>query len=430
MVLIVVGIVGALPVMAGDQAKLVFVPVKGDIEPGLADFVERSIVKAQRMGAQKIVLEINTSGGLIKSAQEIKSAVFDSKVSTVAFVNGQAKSAGVLVSLAAEKIILTPVSSIGAAEPIPNNEKILASWRSDLESAAEARGRDRMIVAGMADKSVEIPNVKKAGEILSLSAQKAVELGIADGVVENRNALLTELSGKDGVYYQAVDLEPGWGEKLSWWIVNPFISPILLLIGFAGLLAEAFIPGWGVGGTVGLIALALYFGGHMMAGVTGWMAVLVFGLGVIAILLEIFVIPGFTAAGLIGIVLIIWSVFLASTSPIQAVVSLSVAGAGSIILLYILIKVLGRRGMWDRLILGIKMDKSTGYISSKKDLENYLGQEGVAITPLRPAGTAEIDGDRVDVVTEGGFILTGERVKVVLVEGGRVVVRSLPKQGE
>lgn len=423
-------ILGALPVLAGDQAKLVFVPVKGAIEPGLADFIGRSLEKAQRMGAQKIVLEINTPGGLIKSAHEIRSVVYGSKVPTVAFINGEAKSAGVLVSLAAEKIYMTPGASIGAAEPVPVNEKILASWRSDLESAAEARGRNPRIVAGMADKRLEIPGVKKTGEILSLSANKAVELGIADGQVQNRNALLTELARLDGIYYQAVDLEPGWGEKLSWWIINPFISPILLLIGFAGLLTEAFVPGWGLGGTIGLIALALYYGGHMMAGVTGWLAVLVFGLGVIAILLEIFVIPGFTAAGLIGLVLIIWSIFLASTSPIQAVVSLGVAGVGSIVLLYVLIKVLGRRGMWDRLILGIKMDKTAGYVAAKKDLERHLGLEGIALTTLRPAGTAMIDGDRVDVVTEGGYISAGERVKVVLVEGGRVVVRQVPKYGE
>jgi len=239
--------------------------------------------------------------------------------------------------------------------------------------------------------------------------------------------MLTELAAMDGVYYETVDLKPGWGEKLAWWTVNPFISPILLLIGFAGLISEAFIPGWGVGGTVGLIALALYFGGHMMTGATGWLAVFVFGVGVIAILLEIFVIPGFGAAGLIGIGLIIWSVFMASTSPGQAIVSLTVALGGSIVLLYVFVKVLGKRGMWDKLILGIKLDTATGYISSRKELKQYLGREGVTLTPLRPAGAVELNGERVDVVTEGGFVETGMPVRVVLVEGGRVIVRPVNK---
>lgn len=410
-----------------DQAKIVLIPVKGTIGPGLASFVGRSLDKAYHMGAKRVVLEIDTPGGLITSAQKIKSDVFDSKVPTVAFITGEAKSAGVLVSLAAEKIIMTPGSSIGAAEPIPNTEKILSSWVSDLESAAEARGRNPKIVAGMADKNLVIENVKKAGEILSLSAKRAVELGIADEIAKNKNDLLTRLAETDGVYYEPVEVSPGWGETLSWWIINPFISPILLLIGFAGLIMEAFTPGWGVGGIVGLIALALFFGGHMMAGVSGWLSVFVFGIGVTAILLEIFVIPGFGAAGLIGIGLVVWSVFLASTSPGHAVLSLGVAMAGSVVLLWILVKVMGRRGMWDRLILGVKLDTATGYVSSKKDLEKYLGLEGLALTPLRPAGTADLAGDRVDVVTEGGFVEPGMPVKVVFVEGGRVVVRPVNK---
>jgi len=424
--LIVLGFAwNTLAAAGGDQAKLVFIPVKGTIEPGMAGFIERSLDKAHQMGAAKIVLDIDTPGGLIKSAHKMSTDISNSRVPTVAFISGEAKSAGVLISLAAQKIYMTPASSIGAAEPIPNNEKILASWRSELESAAEARGRNEKIAAGMADRSIVIENVKKQGEILSLSSKKAVELGFADGQVNGRDALLSELSKKDGVYYSVVELKPGWGETLAWWIINPFISPLLLLLGFAGLILEAFIPGWGVPGTVGLIALAIYFGGHMMAGVTGWLAVFVFGLGVVALLMEIFVIPGFGIIGIGGIGLIVWSVFLASTSPAQAAISLAVALAGSVVLLYILVKVMGRRGMWDRLILGTSLDTATGYTSAKKDLEKYVGMTGVTITPLRPAGTADIGGDRVDVVTEGGFASAGAEIKVVLVEGGRVVVRPV-----
>jgi len=406
------------------EGEILFIPVRGQIEPGLADFVERSLDKASRTGVKKVVLDIDTPGGLIDSAKKIKNSVFRAGLPTVAFINGEAKSAGVLISLAAEEIYMTPGASIGAAEPIPSTEKILASWRSDLESAAEARGRDPLIVAGMADKNIEIENIKNRGEILSLSAEKAVELGIADGITKNRSALLKLLTEKDGVYYNTVEATPGWGEKMAWWIINPYVSPILLLLGFAGLIIEGFVPGFGVPGTIGLVSLSLFFAGHMMAGVTGWLAVFIFGLGLVALLLEIFVIPGFGAAGLIGVGLIIGSVFMASTGPAQAVISLGVALAGSVILVYVLVKVFGRRGMWDKLILGIRMDTATGYTAPKKGLEKYLGLEGVAITPLRPAGTAELGGDRVDVVTEGGFVAPGAPVKVVLVEGGRVVVRS------
>lgn len=391
----------------------------------MVGFIERSLDKAYRIGAKKVVLEIDTPGGLIASAQQIKSLVFTGKIPTVAFVSGEAKSAGVLVALAAEKIYMSPAASIGAAEPVPNTEKVRASWRSDLESAAEARGRRADIVAAMVDRNIVIENVKKKGEILSLSANRAVELGIADQTVKTRNDLLTVLAQKDGVYYQAVDITPGWGETMAWWIINPFVSPILLLLGFAGLIMEAFTPGWGLGGTIGLIAFSLFFGGHMMAGVTGWLAIFVFALGVLAILLEIFVIPGFGAAGIIGLGLVVWGIFLASTSALQAIISLIVAALGSIALMYIMIKVLGRRGMWTKLILGTKLDSASGYNSSKKGLEKYLGLTGTALTPLRPAGNATLAGDRVDVVSEGGFITKGATVKVILVEGTRVVVRQV-----
>ncbi|WP_418790587.1 NfeD family protein [Phosphitispora sp. TUW77] len=404
--------------------EIVFIPVKGQIEPGLAGFVERSITRAESSGAAKIILEIDTPGGLIESAQSIKKAAFSAKIPIAAFVTGQAKSAGVLISLSGDKIYMMPGSSIGAAEPIPNTPKILGSWISDLESAASAHGRNTIIVRGMADRELEVKDIKKAGEILSLSADKAVELGVADRVVRNRNALIAELEEEDGLNYNPVEYKPGFGETLAWWTVNPFISPILLMVGFAGLITEVFVPGFGVPGIVGLISLGVYFAGHMMAGVTGWLAVFVFVIGVIAVLLEIFVIPGFGAAGLLGLGMVIWSVFLASTSPQQAVISLTAALVGSIVMLYIFIKVLGRRGMWDKLILGMKLDTATGYITPKRGMEKYQGMEGTAVTPLRPAGTAEFAGDRVDVVSEGGFIPAGTPVRVVLVEGSRVVVKE------
>lgn len=410
-----------------DQPQVVFIPIKGNIEPGVAAFVERSLNKAYEMGAAKVILDIDTPGGLISSAQEIKSHIFASRVPTIAYISGEAKSAGVLISLAAEKVYMNSGASIGAAEPIPNNPKILASWRSDLEGAAEARGRRTDIVAGMADKNVVIENLKEKGQILSLSAQKAVSLGIADKVVADRSGLMTELSQSDGVYYQTSELTPGWGEKMAWWVINPYISPILLMIGFAGLLVEVFTPGMGIGGIIGLVGLGIYFGGHMLAGVTGWLAVLIFVLGIITLLLEIFIIPGFGVAGILGLGLVVWSIFLASTSSLQAVVSLSVAALGSLIMLYVLVKVLGRRGMWNKLILGTRLDTETGYTAASKDINKYMNLEGIAVTPLRPAGTAELNGDRVDVVTEGGFIPQNARIKVVLIQGGHLVVRQITK---
>lgn len=407
------------------ENPLVYIKIMGEIEPGMANFLERSLERADHAEAKKVVLEIDTPGGLIASAQKMKTAIMASKVPVTAYITGEAKSAGVLISLAAEKVYMVPGASIGAAEPIPNNPKILASWRSDLESVAEARGRDPRIVAGMADQSMVIENVKNAGELLSLTAQKAVELKIADKIISSRDLLLADLAQADGVYYETVEYQPGWGEKLSWWLINPFISPILLLLGCIGLIIEVFTPGWGLGGVTSFVAFALYFGGHIMAGVAGWLSIFIFIVGIIAILLEIFVIPGFGGAGLIGAALMVWSVFITSTNPTQAVVSIIVAVIGSVVVFYYFVKILNRRGAWEKLILGTKLDSATGYVASKSELKNYMGMEGRTLTPLRPAGTADLGGSRIDVVSEGDFIAAGTLVQVVLVEGGRVVVRAV-----
>lgn len=410
---------------AGDPAPVVIIPVSGAIEPGLARFVATSLAEAEQTGAKRVILEVDTPGGIIDSAQEIKSAVLNSRVPVTALVTGEAKSAGVLITLAANEVAMTPGSTIGAAEPIPNDEKNLSSWRTDLAEVAEVRGKNPEVVMAMADKSIEIPGVKDKGKLLTLTSKKAKELGLADMLVQGRGQLLKELSHRDGVDYRAQEVKTHWTQRAAWIIVNPFVSPLLLLIGFAGLIIESFTLGWGVAGTVGLIALGLFFGGHIMAGVTGWEAVLVFILGILALMLEIFVIPGFGAAGIIGIGFIIWSVFLASISYTQAIISITVALVGSIILLALALKYLGKRGLWNRLVLGVRQDKETGYIAPRQDLEKLMGQTGLTLTPLRPAGAAEIAGQRVDVVTQGDFIPAHVPVQVVLVEGTRVVVRQV-----
>ncbi|MFZ5641667.1 MAG: NfeD family protein [Bacillota bacterium] len=426
LLLVLLGVSGMVsPGWAGGPAPVVIIPVTGTIEPGLAQFVTGSLADAERSGARRVIMEIDTPGGLIVSAQEIKSAILNSRIPVTALVAGEAKSAGVLITLAANEVAMIPGSTIGAAEPVPNNEKVLSSWRADLAEVAEVRGKNPQVVMAMADKSIEIPGVKEKGKLLTLTSKKAKELGLADMLVQDRNQLLKELSQRDGVDYQAQEVKTHWAQRAAWLIVNPFVSPLLLLIGFAGLIIESFTLGWGVAGTVGFVALGLFFGGHIMAGISGWEALLVFILGVLAIMLEIFVIPGFGAAGVIGIGLIIWSIFLASVSYTQAIISVTVALVGSIVLLGLALKYLGKRGLWNRLVLGVKQDKETGYIAPRSDLQQFMGQNGRTLTPLRPAGAAEITGQRVDVVTEGDFVPANVPVQVVLVEGTRVVVRQI-----
>ncbi len=434
LVLIILGfLTGIMNPMLTEQAaaegEVVYVvPFTKFIDQGLAGFVKRGIDQAEKNGARAIILEMDTPGGLIDSASQIKKSVLESRIPVITFVKNHAYSAGSLIALASDKIVMVPGSDIGAAEPRIGADmqkadpKIMAAWRSEMESAAEANGRNTEVAVAMVDPNVTIKGLTQPGRPLSITAQKAVDLGVADFIARDRAELLTRLGYGNA---RVEELAPGPAEVLARLVTNPFVSPLLLLVGLAGLLLEAFTVGFGVAGITGLLALGLFFGGHMLAGFTGWEAVLVFLLGIIALVLEIFIIPGFGVAGIAGIALVVWSIFLASVSSTQAIISLVVALVGSIVALALGIKFMTARNLWNRLVLGEKQQNQAGYTSHRRDLQQFTGQNGITLTPLRPAGTAQFGSQRLDVVTEGGFIPANTMVEVLAVEGTRVIVRQV-----
>jgi membrane-bound serine protease (ClpP class) len=169
--------------------------------------------------------------------------------------------------------------------------------------------------------------------------------------------------------------------------------------------------------------LGLFFGGSMLAGMSGWEAVLIFILGLILLGVEVLILPGFGVVGIAGLGAMIVSIILAAPDLEQAVISLVLAIFGTIVLLFLSIKLLPSRRVWQRLVLGVKQEKEEGYLAPSLSLQDLLGAEGISVSPLRPAGTIEVNGERIDVVTDGNFIPVNTPVKVVKVEGSRVIVR-------
>ncbi len=403
-------------------------PVKNTIDGGLARFLERAYREADAVGAKRVILEIDTPGGLIKAATDIRDTINNATTPTTAFVHGGAISAGALIALISHDLVMTPGSTIGAAEPRfgtqKADEKIVSYWSRQLSAAAEARGRDPVVAAAMADADLEIPGLVAAGKLLTLTSQQALEHNIADQQLQTREQVLAYHGLQDA---RLVELTPSTAETVARWVTNPYVSPILLTIGFAGLLMELFTVGFGVPGTIGVMALAVYFAGHMVAGLTGWEALLLFLLGLLLLVVEAFVLPGFGLAGFGGVLAMVISIVLAAPSTEQAVISLVIALLGTIVLVAISIKLLPTRRVWRRLVLNAKQQKDQGYTAPVPSLAAYLGETGVTITPLRPAGAVEMaNGERLDVVTDGSYVLPGIQVRVVKVEGTRVVVRPVP----
>jgi len=424
--IVAVGVLGLVfsavpsPAAAADSPLVHVVPVRGTIGAGLARFVERSVAEATGAGADQVVVTIDTLGGSIGAALDIRDALISSPVPVTALVENRAWSAGALVALAADELYMTPGSTVGAAEPRPAEEKIISAWRTELEETARMAGRNPQLAAAMVDADVEIPGIVDRGKILTLGATSAVELGFADGVLGSTDELFRARGWENPSVVVAAENQ---GERLARFVTNPTVAPILLALGFVGVIVEFFVPGFGVPGIIGLASLSAYFGGHMLAGLAGWEAVVAFVVGAILLAVEVFI-PGFGIFGLIGVVVVLASIFLAAQSPQQAIRSVTISLLTTIVAIFVLVRYVGPRGLWQRLLLYERLDTERGYVSQRESL-HIVGRRGVTLTPLRPAGTVRVDGERLSVVTEGGFIEEGRTVEVVRAEGARVVVREV-----
>lgn len=408
---------------ASEAGKVMVLQLYGTVDYGMARYVQRGIKLANEAGVQCVLLEIDTLGGRVDAALDIRDAVREYRGQSVAFVKGRAWSAGVLLALAAQKLYMQSGSSIGSAEVRPLEEKTLSAWRAELESAAESRGKDPKVAAAMADASIEIPGLVEKGKLLSLTAAKAKEIGFADSVVASRDEVLRAL-GLENAEVEVLDWSAA--EKVARFATDPIIAPVLLAVGIGGLFIEALVPGFGIPGLIGLLSLALFFGGRAVAGLTGWGILGLFLVGLVLLTIEAFI-PGFGVFGIAGIVCVGVSIYLAGGAGAEALRSVVVA----VVLTVLLAAAIGRfalkRGLWARLSL-TEAVKGTPKPVDKIE-SSLLGAEGVCLTPLRPAGIAEFSGQRVDVITSGDFLEKGTRVRVVRIDGTKIVVVPVKEEG-
>lgn len=405
--------------------KILEVKVDKTIDEGLAYFIERSYEKAESEGFDYVLINMNTPGGRIDSSIKIKNVILNSDIKTICYINGQALSAGTLIALSSDHIGMTIGSTLGDAEPRIGteiaDEKILSAWKKELASAAEAKERNSEIAAAFADRAEVIEGIKEEGRLLTLTTQEAKDLEMIEYIVDSKEDLLSQLDISD---YEIEENQLTQGEKLARFLTNPVVAPILLMIGITGIILEVFTAGFGFFGILGLVALVLFFGGHIFAGVSSWLVILIFVLGLIFMMIEVFV-PGFGVFGIIGIILFVASIFAVSPSMEAAIRSLAIAIIGSIVISGISFKFLKKSRLWSRLILQNQLTSKEGYVGAE-DKKEYLNLEGTAITKLRPAGTMILeDGTKLSVVTEGDFVDKDTRVKIVSVEGNRIVVRKL-----
>lgn len=399
---------------------VVVIPITGTVDDGMAHLVQRSVDQANSEGAAAIVLDVNSPGGLVSSAFEIRDALLSAHMPVIAFVRERAYSAAALITLSAGRIVMAPGASIGAAEPIPATEKMISALRAEFESTAERNHRDPKIAGAMVDKKVDLPDYKRPGAILTLNTEDAIRARIADGTAISLDAVLAQahLSGAPREVEGFT-----WAEQLARFATNPIVSSLLLTIGMLGLLIEMQTL-HGIAGVIGVGALALFFGSHIYAGFSNGLVIALAVLGLVGILWELHVVPGHGLPGILGGVALLVAVLLAFGLPFffVAIEAIATAIVLTVIGFSLTVRAVPHNAWAQRLALVAAQGPE--YVASG-NYADLRGRIGTAASYLRPAGIASIDGRRVDVLTEGEFIAQGTPIRVTRVEGARVFVQPV-----
>lgn len=415
-------------------SRVYVIEIEGPIDNGIATYIKRGVdVAVADSLTTAIFFHIDTFGGLVDAADEIRKTILDIDLLTVAFIDKNAASAGALIALACDSVYMAPGSSIGAATVVQGSgekapEKLQSYMRSLMRATAESNGRNPTIAEAMVDESIEIDGIIESGKLLSLSSSEAVKFGIADLIVESKAEIASILKISNPAF---VPIAERWEESVLRFLANPVISSILMLMMLGGLYYELQSPGIGFPGAVSVIGAFLFFAPLYIMGLAQSWEIVLFVIGVLLMILEIFVIPGFGLAGLTGITLILFSLGAALIGNIglafpelsliaSAVWTLSVTLIIGIGLIMSLAKYLPQNQFFKRLVLEDTLNSTNKPFYEQE--EELTGKTALAVSPLRPSGLILVDGKRVNVVSDGDFIASGEHVIIVSAVGNRIVV--------
>jgi len=425
----------------GAQAQTVYhvnVKLEGMIDPGVAAFIERVVLEADEAGVDAIVFEIDTFGGRVDAATVIRDAILDAEALTIAFINKRAISAGALISLACDKIVMTQASTMGATTPVDGSgikasDKVTSYMRAEMRATAERTGRNIKIAEAMVDERIDVPGLSvEAGRPATLTTEQALNYEMADETAETMIEMLKIYDLGDA---EIVEIELNWAEHILRLLTHQIVTSLLLAVAMFGLIAEVRTPGWGLGGTLALVALGIFFGSHLIVRLAEWQELVLFAAGLALLIIELIAIPGFGLVGLAGIAAMLASVIITQLGDFQLwtideiaekVAMLAISMIGAFVLSVVVLRSLPRFAAFKHLVLSNEIKASEGYTSSSRDADDELiGKEGVTVSYLRPSGIAMFEGQRLNVITDGEFIEAQRPIKIVEARGSRVVVRTL-----
>ena len=444
-----------------------------------AEFIIDSLERAKEGGFGRVVLKIDTFGGVVFSAREITEALVRLDIPTTAFVETKAISAGVFISWACDEIVMEEHTTLGDAQMIMQTmegkieeapEKAVSVYRSDWKKSSDAKGRSFALAQGFFDAEAEVLRVgtedtwefvlredyelldesakkpilqvvSKKGQLLTLTAEEAKELGIAR-VVPNFEAYLASVEATDA---NTEEVTMTFNQQILRYLgANTWIFFILTLIGLNGLYMEIKAPGFGIPGLTAIVCFTLVFGSRYFLGTADAFEMVLFLAGVALCLAEIFVIPGFGVVGITGLVAMFGALILASLPDFgglpqnefqwdwvnNLLVVTTVSFVMSIATLIFLVPLVFKLPFTQRNMLPNEFKADQGWVmKTVSEEDDLVGKTGITQGGLRPSGKVLFDDGRfLDVVTEGVFVDNGARVKVSSIDGNRIVVRPLAGQ--
>ena len=335
------------------KVKAAVIVCKGLIDEGLYKSIRRRSQTAIDAGAEYLVYEISTYGGLLNAADDISKYFIlevGKKAHTVAYITTEAISAGAMISVSCRDIIMLENTTIGDCAPIQLGAKLEGVEREKAESftraafkrAAEANGYPVALLEAMVSIQSEVyrvrnletqeyeffekqqmpkdPNIydienKKLiisdTQILTLTASEAFQYGIARAQVKDQQGVFDFLAGRDGIKFSepVMVLPTMWSEEMVRWVNSPAIMGVLVLVAMLAVYLELSTPGVGLPGLVAVICITIIVGSKYLIGLANWVEVALFIMGVLLLAVELFVLPGFGIAGFLGIICILGGLF-------------------------------------------------------------------------------------------------------------------------
>ncbi len=414
--------------------------------------------EADSLGADVMLIDMNTYGGEVASADSIRTFLLNAKIPVYVFINDNAASAGALISIACDSIYMKPGAKIGAAtvvnqsgEQVP--DKYQSYMRATMRATAEAQGKDTIIVNGdttlvwkrdpaiaeaMVDPRMYVENVSDSGQVLTFTASEAVQNGYCEGIANSRREVL-ELVGI--TEYTLEEYKPSTMDRIIGLLISPYVTGILIMIIIGGIYFELQSPGIGFPLAASVIAALLYFAPLYIEGMAEYWEFLIFALGVILMLVEIFAIPGFGVAGVAGVIAMVTGLTLSMIDN-EMLKDFEFTGEGMSLLMrsfgvVVLSALMGLiASIWAAskvlsttsfaaLVLGADQKTDEGFLGVDSMQKTLVGKSGEAYTVLRPSGRVLIEGNIYDAKSEFGYINKGDKVKVLRYETGQVYVMKV-----